>query len=628
MSQELELSEQLISEGFTPFNFEELTKETIIDKEVYEYIFSIDNAIDRTQLVLKLEDKAKDLGVIRKFDKMLKVYQSEYTRNFKKQGNFKIDFSNSPINDLKCKNYICNDFGITKLEYDPLIMRTKEILICTHPLLPVERLINVDSSIEKVKLAFYKDKKWQFVIAERNTLASKNKILQLANTGIEINENNAKEIITYISEVIAINLDEIPYNKAITHLGWTSNGFVPYVENFKFDGDRSFEGIYKDIKTSGNYEDWKQKMIELRQTSETLHFIIASSFASVLIEKVHINPFIVHLWGKSGTGKTVALMIAMSIWGNPGIGHLVKNLNSTNVGLERLSAFLNNIPFAGDELQAIKNKYSDFSELIYSLTQGEGKSRGTVDGGIQEQLKWNCVYITTGEEPVTLESSKEGVKNRVIEIEENKPIINNGKDIVNFLLDNYGFAGKDFIEQLPADDELIKRHSEIFNELNKESDFTGKQINSIALIILADELISKLIFKDKALTTDDGKKYFTKDVDEAERIYNLIVDYFYQNINKFNENTSGEFWGTFDTNADGSIGNFYFIPSVLKRYLSENNINFDGIKSKLFEGGYIEKDKQGKFSTVRKINGKCIRCINFFMKGNIQTQMSIDDLPF
>lgn len=53
-----------------------------------------------------------------------------------------------------------------------------------------------------------------------------------------------------------------------------------------------------------------------------------------------------HLWGKSGTGKTVALIIAMSIWGNPAIGHLVKNLNSTNVGLERLSAFLNNLPFA------------------------------------------------------------------------------------------------------------------------------------------------------------------------------------------------------------------------------------------------------------------------------------------
>ena len=59
-------------------------------------------------------------------------------------------------------------------------------------------------------------------------------------------------------------------------------------------------------------------MLELRK-NETVHFIVASSFASVLIELLHINPFIVHLWGKSGTGKSVTLIIAMSIWGNPKI---------------------------------------------------------------------------------------------------------------------------------------------------------------------------------------------------------------------------------------------------------------------------------------------------------------------
>ena len=48
--------------------------------------------------------------------------------------------------------------------------------------------------------------------------------------------------------------------------------------------------------------------------------MIASSFASVLVKIFQINPFIVHLWGKSSNGKTVAQMICASIWGNPAKG--------------------------------------------------------------------------------------------------------------------------------------------------------------------------------------------------------------------------------------------------------------------------------------------------------------------
>ncbi len=608
--------------------YKDFDERKILNKDLIFEILTIPSAELRERQLLGLEFRAKELKITNNFKRLYKSVQAEMIQNQKQINSLETEFTKPPDNlKLKCKNYVCNDLGVTKPEFDPVLMRTKDILVCTHPILPIERLINIDTNIEKVKLAFYKDKKWQTVIAERNTLASKNKILQLANTGIEVNENNAKELITYIAELIAINPETIPCNQAVTHLGWVDDDkFIPYIKDFRFDGDRSFEGVFKDINSKGDYELWKEKIVELRQTSETLHFMIAASFASALIEKIHINPFIVHLWGKSGTGKTVALMIAMSVWGNPKIGHLVKNLNSTNVGLERLSAFLNNIPFAGDELQAIKNKYSDFNELIYSLTQGEGKSRGTVDGGIAEQLKWNCVYITTGEEPITLESSKEGVKNRVIEIEENEPIVANGKEIVNFLFENYGYAGREFIEILPDSEYLNKRHTEIFNQLNDEIVSTGKQTNAIALVMLADELISKNIFYDKAITVEQAKKYFSKDIDEAERIYNLIIDYFYQNIKKFNDDTNGEFLGTYDTNSTGEISAIYVIPSVLKKFLQENNINFDGIKSKLLKGGYIECEK-GRYAVQKKINSKNIRTIKFLIKNINNTQLEME-LPF
>ncbi len=607
--------------------FEKLSKEEILNRTVIESVIIIQDVEIRERLLAKLESRAKELKISQNFKRLYKTIQAEIIQAKKQINSYETEFTNAPIK-LKCKNYICNDLGITKMEFNQTLMTNNEIIVCTHPILPVERLINIDTNTEKVKLAFYKDKRWQTVIAEKNTLASKNKILQLANTGIEVNENNAKELITYIADILAINTEKIPCNKAITHLGWVEEDFIPFTEDYKFDGDRSFESVFKDVHTKGDYELWKEKVAELRSRSETLHFIIASSFASVLIELLHINPFIVHLWGKSGTGKSVTLIVVMSIWGNPKIGHLVKNLNSTNVGMERLSAFLNNIPFAGDELQAIKNKYSDFNELIYKLTQGEGKSRGTVDGGIAEQLKWNCAFLTTGEEPITSEFSKEGVKNRVIEIEDNNTIIENGKEVVNFLVNNYGFAGKEFVENLPSVEELQKRHTEIFNKLNERYKSTGKQTNAIATVLLADELTSKNIFEDNPLTIEQAEKYFTKDIDEAERIYNLIVDWLFININKFEGFSNIENWGKYIAIEDGEdkeIQYFYINSKILKDFLQSNNISFKGIQNKLFDKGILEKNSQGRYVHQTTIFGKKNQSA---VKFNIIKKYNNEELPF
>lgn len=622
-----------MNEGFTPFGeIEELTEERILDKEIFTFLFQLEPE-QKIQTLAKLRNKAKKLGMARSFNEMLKLYQSEYIQSIKQIGSKMINFTNPPLEKLKCGEWIADDTGVSKIiqgnSYIPL-----KVIACPHPILPIERLINVDTNIEKIKLAFFKDNKWQNVIVERNTIASKSKIIQLANTGIEVNENNAKELITYLADIINLNTQIIPVNKGITHLGWVENEFVPYTVEFKYDGEDSFKNIYKNVKEKGDYEIWKKEIKEIREKSKTMHFIIASSFASPLIELLQINPFIVHLWGKSSTGKTVALMIAMSIWGNPKVGQLVNNLNSTNVGFERLSAFLKNIPFAGDELQSIKNKFTDFNELIYRLTQGEGKTRGTVNGGVEEKLKWNCAFLTTGEEPITSDFSKEGVKNRVIEIEENNKIVENGNQIVNIIIENYGHAGKDYIKKLPTIEELKQRHKDLCKKIKNEDITSEKQINAIATILLADEIISKEIFGDSKLEINDIKEYFSKDIDEAERIYNSIIEWFYQNINKFYYNEEikvGEIWGKYEM-INERITTIYVNSKVLKEFLNEKNISFDGVKNKLFDMHVLEKNSQGKFTYQTSVNGKMqnLTKINILAKKQQNDNAKIDknELPF
>lgn len=634
MSQELELSEQLMNEGFTPFGeIEELTKEKILDKEIFEHIFSIENQLARTELIVKLEERAKQLGVIRSFDKLLKAYQTEFAQKFKQRGSNIIQFTQPPIENLKCGKWECNDTGVTKSVMGAgMIPQT--IVACPHPILPVERLINVDSETEKIKLAFFKDNKWQYITIERSIVANKSNIIQLSDRGVEVNSENAKDLVSYIADVVSLNAKEIPVNRSTDRLGWIENEFAPYVDDLKYDGDIAFKDVYASVKEVGDYEEWKKVCREIRKESKIAHLLLASSFASVLNEILGVLPFVVHIWGGTGTGKTVGLMLAMSVWGNPEVGKLVRTLNATQVALARYAAFVHDIPFAGDELQTIKNRWDSFDNLVMYLTEGVDRGRGKAYGGIELLKEWNCCFLFTGEEPITKATSGGGVKNRVIEVEATEKVIADGNYVSNFVRKNYGFAGKEFINNLPKQEDLQKRYREIFQEILQKTDTTDKQAMAMATILLADEISTDLIFKDEKLTVEDISNWLTstKDVDVSTRAYEWTMNWISQNINKFKENESGEIWGKYIEDQDICLVN----KSLYAEALNKAGFDFTAVIRKFADRNQIERNTQGKFTHSTKAFGVKANYIKFKLepeKSDIAyeenyEQQEMADLPF
>lgn len=634
MSQELELSEQLMNEGFTPFGeIEELTKDKITDKEVFEHIFSIENQLARTELIVKLEERARQLGVIRGFDKLLKAYQTEFAQKFKQRGSNVIQFTQPPIENLKCGKWECNDTGVTKSVMGAgMIPQT--IVACPHPILPVERLINVDSETEKIKLAFFKDNKWQYITIERSIVANKSNIIQLSDRGVEVNSENAKDLVSYIADVVSLNAKEIPVNRSTDRLGWIENEFAPYVDDLKYDGDIAFKDVYASVKEVGDYEEWKKVCIELRKESKIAHLLLASSFASVLNEILGVLPFVVHIWGGTGTGKTVGLMLAMSVWGNPEVGKLVRTLNATQVALARYASFVHDIPFAGDELQTIKNRWDSFDNLVMYLTEGVDRGRGKAYGGIELLKQWNCCFLFTGEEPITKATSGGGVKNRVIEVEATEKVIADGNYISNFVRKNYGYAGKDFISNIPKQEELQKRYREIFQEILQKTDTTDKQAMAMATILLADEISTDLIFKDEKLTVEDVSSWLTstKEVDVSARAYEWTMNWISQNINKFKENETGEIWGKYIEDQDICLVN----KSLYAEALNKAGFDFTAVIRKFADRNQIERNSQGKFTHQTKAFGVKANYIKFRLEPEKSDlayeenyeQQEMEDLPF
>lgn len=627
MSQELELSEQLENEGFTPFEFDELTKDNITDKEIYQHIFSMDNQLARTTLIVKLEEKAKELGCIRSFDKLLKAYQTEYVQSFKQRGSNLIQFTKPPIDNLKCGKWECQDTGVTKsIMGAGMIPQT--VVACSHPILPVERLINVDTETEKIKLAFFKDNKWQYITVDRSIVANKSNIIQLSDRGVEVNSENAKDLVSYIADVVSLNAKEIPVSRSTDRLGWIENEFAPYVDDLKYDGDIAFKDVYACIKENGNYEEWKEECKKIRKESKIAHLLLASSFASSLNQMLGVLPFVVHIWGGSGTGKTVGLMLAMSVWGNPEVGKLTRTLNATQVALARYASFVHDIPFAGDELQTIKSRWDSFDNLVMYLTEGVDRGRGKAYGGIELLKEWNCCFLFTGEEPITKATSGGGVKNRVIEIEATEKVIADGNFVSNFVRQNYGFAGKEFIKNIPRQETLQEQYREIFQNILKETDTTDKQAMAMATILLADELSTDLIFKDEKLTIGDVKEWLTstKEVDVATRAYEWTIDWISQNINKFKENENGEIWGKYDDTDEICLVN----KSIYSQELNKAGFDFGAIIRIFAERKQIERNSQGKFTHQTKAFGIKANYIKFRLEAETEKyiQQEIEDLPF
>lgn len=573
--------------------------------EVFYRIFEIDDNVERQKYIEALRNAAKTIKRALEFNNLLKQFQLDYIQRMRQTGK-KTAFTDQPL-ELNCAEWTANDMGVKTVRYDKN-MQQVPVVACSHPIMPVEILKNVDTSEERITLAYFKSASWQRITVDRSVCANTNKIVDvLSQYGIEVTSDNAKSLVRYISDCVGYNPAALEPKKSINRLGWVGAAFTPYEKDIRYEGGMDYEAIFKNVSEKGDFEFWKALCSDLRKNLP-LRMIMAASFASVLLEPLKVLPFVLHLWGTSGTGKTVALMVAMSIWGNPRMGGLVKSMNTTKNNIMRTAAFLRSIPLAGDELQTIKdNWHGNFDQLIYQITEGVDRGRAKAYGGVEDTKTWKNSFIFTGEEPITKMNSGGGAKNRVIEIAIDGPLVADGHYVSSMVQENYGFAGRKFVEYIQETEtsKLMDRYREIFDELCK-LDTTDKQAMAMACILLADEIAVKLFFAgEQALQIGQVKQYLQSahDIDIAERAYQQVMNWAAKYQIRFedpkaeNSLNKGEVWGKIDA------GVLIVNRDVLLNFLDQNGFDYTAVNRKWAEKGYLVRNSQGKFIHSTKVYG-------------------------
>ena len=576
----------------------------------FEYLYAHkENKFEMRQLMGRMSIQAQAVGV-RNLATLFKDY-IETVSGTVTPGFNRTDFTGQEM-ELDCGGWTATDTGIYGTDKMGF-----EVVACYHPIMPVQRLVNVDTREHKVMLAYRLSRRWDIVIVDRTVISDSRSIIGLSKYGIMVNSETGKALVRYLADVEQLNYDLIPEVSSVGRLGWIEEyGFSPYEEELVFDGEETYRTRFESIQEHGSREAWLDcaRAVRSGKTPGNViaRIVLAASFASVLVGPCRCLPFFVHLWGGSETGKSLSLVLAASVWANPEIGVYIQTFNATEVGKELGAAFCNSLPLIIDELQLVKDNRKDFDRMIYQLSEGVGRARGRKQGGLQKTPTWRNCVITTGEFPIISANSGEGAVNRTIEVDcHDTKLFDEPKKTATSLYANYGFAGREFVDHLMADGviERVQKLQEDLQKAIKTGDTMDKQTASAALILAADRLSEEWIFQDGVLLQpDDIRPYLVskETVNQNARALQYLYDFININQSRFSPGADahqGEVWGDLDDDYA------YIIRSKFDQILQDEGYNASAFLGWAKNNNLILPGKDGKMTRTKRINGRVSRCI-------------------
>ncbi|MFQ6932350.1 MAG: DUF927 domain-containing protein [Eubacterium sp.] len=626
-------------------SFEQMDKDAILSIKTIESIMDEDDLLAREVMIQEAMDRAEQLKCLTKFKTLINAAKKEEKRLIElakrdvragaKTSNNVTDFTGCD-ESYDCGAWVANDNGVRTYTV------MGERLACYHPIIPVARMINIQTGKEKVKLKFKKGAMWKDIVIDKSIIASSSKIVALADYGVSVTSENSKALVSYLSDVENLNVEEIEVRNSTSKLGWIKDDFVPYDVNVYFDNESNFKMLYESIRKEGKREKWYDLVKGIRATSRLEPKIyMASAFASVLIEPLNALPFIVNLWGDTGKGKTVALMLAASIYAFPGNNEYVTDPKSTITALETRTNFLNNFPVLIDDMSQIKNRFDDdFSTLVYFLCSGKGKERSNVNLGINATNSWKNVFLTNNEHSLVTETMQGGAVNRIIDVEmEEGYIFDNGNHVVEVIKKNYGYAGEEFIELVKeiGFDEISKIQKDFQQRIQDRAKEIGvekeeKQVLPMSIILTADKLATENLFNDRQYLDFETCFNLLKDKDavsENQRAYEYMISEIGINKNNFiiqgsNRDDYRQIWGVLE-------GEYAIIlKNVFDKICKEANCSSRTFLSWARKKELIRVGKDGKSAISKRINGVIQKCIWLKLPNDDDDFVEVEEgqLPF
>lgn len=580
-----------------------IKKEELLSADLIEEIFEEEDLTAREETIKACQERAKTLGCKGAFVDLIKAQKKKIKairRQMKEQAadlpveqhTYTIATSDDVLVTYNTGRWLVTDNGIVSQGND------KTILASYYPIIITKCFVNRETAEEKLELQWKKKGEVKTLPVARNIISSSRDIVKLSINGFPATSENAKHIVRYLADFEALN--DIPHEVSTGKYGWVNDDFVPYTENVVFDGSIDIKFLADSITTHGDYKEWMTAVREVRASGRKEPIIyLAAAFGSVLLYGLNIDPFIVNLYGDTGKGKTVSLMLAASVWANPsGRGYISESTSTTNALEIKLNA-LNHLPLMIDDLSKIRTAEKEkLVDIIYLMCAGGGKNRLKRDTTMRNTSTWKNIILSNIERPLTDDTMKAGALNRVLDFPiEAGDIYRDGNAVVNVIVKHYGYAGIAFVDAVKRIgwDTIVEKVDYYRRSIKERAELMGeekedKQMIPLAVLLTADWLSEQELFKDGVRLDFDyciRSIKSKKQVSEMERAYKHFVDAYHINRTKFDALADfGENWGR-------KISDFYVavIPAALEKIATLYNFNSAQFISWCKDTGRLSHDK-------------------------------------
>jgi uncharacterized protein (DUF927 family)/phage/plasmid primase-like uncharacterized protein len=198
--------------------------------------------------------------------------------------------------------------------------------------------------------------------------------------------------------------------RCVDRLGWQGAVYVTPAESIGERGERvvfqNSHAIEPAYSVAGTAEDWRDTVARLAQGNSRLVFALSVAFAGPLANVVGEDSGGFHIRGGTSIGKSTALKVAASVWGDP-VAY-PRLWRATANGLEGLAALHNDGLLILDELSQIDPK--EAGEAAYLLANGQGKTRAARSGTARQAASWRLLFLSAGEESLSALMARIGRK--------------------------------------------------------------------------------------------------------------------------------------------------------------------------------------------------------------------------
>jgi uncharacterized protein (DUF927 family) len=198
--------------------------------------------------------------------------------------------------------------------------------------------------------------------------------------------------------------------RCVDRLGWHGGVFVTPAESIGQAGElvvfQNAHAIEPAFSEAGTAAAWRDSVAALSAGNSRLVFAICAALAGPLAELACEDSGGFHLRGASSSGKTTALKVAASVWGDPSA--YPRLWRATANGLEGLAALHNDGLLILDELSQIDPR--EAGEAAYLLANGQGKARASRTGTARQSARWRVLFLSAGEESLTALMARAGRK--------------------------------------------------------------------------------------------------------------------------------------------------------------------------------------------------------------------------